>query len=320
MKAFLIAFLTLLLFAEAGRAQDVVGWQINRYPERGVPQGCMAGANYRDGTRLSIIVTRNYDWGLGLANSSWNLKTGASTTVVAYVDGRIIASGKAAHWARDIAVLPLSGVDAYRALQIGNRLDLQTPHGTLSFALTGTARAMTAVLECARDVRGFEQTQQTPNFQSLSQAEAAVLLANALNAANIRGYVLEPPEPGGVGARFRLADGTRGWLIASRGQGTRSADDYAAVVIGQLSETCKGEFLSGKQSIPSVDGSVVRRVVTTCRAGTNEQVIETTIIRRPSGFLLDLTQFLPPSTGAGVGAKDNDRSTLVDAVMRLPAR
>jgi hypothetical protein len=279
----------------------------------------MAGANYRDGSRLSIIVTRNYDWALGVANPSWNLRKGAFTSFTAYVDGKVIASGRAEHLERDLAVLPLSGVDAFRALQIGDRLDLQMTFANLNFALTGTERAMTSVLECVRDLRGPEQSPQTASgYQSLSQAEAAVLLAKLLNTANIRGYVLESPKPGDVGAHFRLADGTRGWLIASRGQRTKNADDYAAFVIGQLSESCKGEFLSGKQPIPSLDGSVVRRVVTTCRSSGTAQIIETTIIRHQNGFLMDLTQFLPVSAGTSEGAKDNERAALVDAVMRLP--
>jgi hypothetical protein len=300
---------------------DVEGWQIRYFPES-APTGCIMGGTFRDGTRLSVIVTAKYEWALALSNASWNLKKDGTTDVAINVDQKFVASGKATHYDRTIALLPLTGAAPFRALQTGHRLDLQTPYGNLNFQLAGSGKAMYAVLDCVKTLNPAKPsppratTAQQEDFQMLPQAEAAVMLTNLFNAAGIRDYRLDPPKPGNNAIGYNLSDGTAGFFLAARGLGTKNADDYAGIVIGKLSGICKGEFLSGKQSVPSVDGSVVRKVLTTCRTGDNTLAMETTIIRRTSGFLMELTQVVPATT-ATMGGGDNDRSALINAAMRM---
>lgn len=150
-------------------------------------------------------------------------------------------------------------------------------------------------------------------------AEGAILLTNLLNAAGAVGYKIEVPKPDDTAVGFELANGSYGMLAAARGN-TKSADEFAGLLIGNFADACKGEFLSGKQSLPSTDGSVVRKVVTTCRSNGAENVTETTVIRRSSGFLLALSQSVPPSVGTATAPtpEDRERGALVDAAMRLP--
>jgi hypothetical protein len=81
------------------------------------------------------------------------------------------------------------------------------------------------------------------------------------------------------------------------GSGT-NADDYTAIVIGKHSSYCKGDFMSGKQSVPSVDGSVVRIVTMTCRQGDSALLTEAAIIRRANGLLMVLSQIFPLSVNS----------------------
>jgi hypothetical protein len=117
---------------------------------------------------------------------------------------------------------------------------------------------------------------------------------------------------------YSLADGSTGLFLAARGLGTKTADDYAGFAIGKWSELCKGEFMSGKQSIPSTDGSIVRKVVTTCRTGETAVATETTIVRQANGFLMDLSQIIPASAaGINNSPSDRDRGALVNAAMQI---
>jgi len=297
---------------------DIGGWQIRYFLPDRVATGCIMGGNYKDGTRLSILVSKQYEWGIGLSNARWNLKKGGTTDVAAYVDEQFIASGKATHLSSTIALLPLSGAVTYRALQVGHGLVLQTPYGNLSFALSDTAKAMATTLDCVRTLNSATQEARTRNddFQMLPQAEAMVILTNLLNAAGVRGYRLDPPKQGNLFVSYSLSDGSTGLFLAARGLGTKTADDYAGFAIGKWSELCKGEFMSGKQAIPSTDGSVVRSVVTTCRTGENAIATETTIVRQPNGFLMDLSQIIPASA-AGATPNETERGALVNAAMQM---
>src|SRR5262245_34822889 len=161
----LVAIAAMLFSATASLAftANVEGWDVRHFaaPNKQVTS-CIMGADFQDGTRFSIIVTSNYSWALGLANKEWKLRKGGTTDVAAYVDGQFIASGKAEHLTNDIAALPLTGAEAYRALRKGQRLDLQTPYGKLSFALKGSGKAMYALLDCVKTL----QPVQPPPGQS----------------------------------------------------------------------------------------------------------------------------------------------------------
>ncbi len=280
--------------------------------------GCMAGRSYPDGTRLSFVVTTSFSWAVGVANETWELAKGATTDVAALVDRKFVASGKAWHTDNKSALLPLDGLRPFRALQTGRRLQLQTPQGHLAFELSGSAKAMDAVLECVRTLPPppGQQTKVLPEIQLLPQSEAAMMIVNLLNSAGIAGYRLITPMPGDVSVPFSLPDGTFGSFRAARGAGTPLADDFAGTVIRRYSDRCKDDFLSGRQSIPSVDGSVIRKVVTTCRdrAG-GVWGTESTIVRRTTGFLIEVTHMYPAGV-TGVG-NDRERQALLNAALGL---
>ena len=291
--------------------------------------------NYQDGTTFVLVLDKNYVWGLGLINNLWSLRPEETTNVSVYIDSMFITSGTAKHIDQTMAYLPLSGLTVYRALQVGNWLELRTPYGNLKYGLAGTRNAMNDLLRCvvrlnqesastasiAQEGPANSGNESTDKFYRLNEGEAAVMLANLLNAAGVRGFRIDPPQPNSGFASYSLADGTRGWFVAARGRETTNADDYSGYVLSQLTSSCKGEFLSAKQSVPSSDGTVIRKLVSTCRVNGVGTITETTIIRKPDGFLAELSQSYIRATstnGANVESQDaSDRSAVVDAAIQL---
>jgi hypothetical protein len=322
-----MAAIALLFLSAPAHAYTVEGWDVRLFPEAQKATGCIMGGTFQDGTRLSVVVTETLDWSLALSNNSWNLSQGGVTPIAAYIDRRLIAEGKASHFTNKIAILPLSGASSYQALRMGHRLDIQTPAGNLNFQLKGTAKAMMAVLQCAAELKRRQpSTASAPppppvtfDFAYLSQAETTVLVTNLLNSAGVRDYRLDPPQQNNQFVSYRLRDGTRGYVLASRGKNTKTADEYTGVVIARASNLCKGEFMSAKKSIPSTDGSIVRQVLTTCKEGAVISAMETTIIRQTTGFLIDLSQTRPTSLSGmeDQPASNNIQSAIVDAAIKL---
>lgn len=313
----------------SAHAAQVGNWSITYSPDSNNPNGCIMTADYESGTRVALIVTKSYEWALGFANPAWNQKEDDVTDVAAYVDGRFIASGKAIAISSQIAALPLGGAEAFKALQAGRGLVIRTPRGELSFSLQGTARAMRTVIDCVNSIQSTTkqagpaptQSADSPsNFELVPAGEATAILTNLLSAASLSGFKLVPPKEGGGAVLFTLADGTRGQFLAARGLGTVTADEYAGRIIESQSKKCTGNYLSGKQAVPSTDGSVVRKIITSCEEGGAPPVVmETTIIRQQSGFLMDIAQITPD--GAVSGVDDSPVAAhgpaLIDAAIRF---
>jgi hypothetical protein len=273
-------------------------------------------------------------WNLAFAHPQWSLTIGEVIPVTFIFDRntRINLTAKAID--KTLAIVPMPDtselVSAFRRSFI---LQAITKNDQFEFRLDGTSRLLPALVGCVR--RNIEPSTgaqaSTPparsisrpsgsatDYQELSQAEAAIMLTNLLNSAGVSNYRLEPPTQASVGASFTLSDGTRGFFIGARGS-TKSADEYATHLIGLLSQSCKGDLVTGRQSVPATDGSVIRKVISTCKSSEGAAITESTVIRRPNGFLINLSQTLPVSVATlseGTGGKD--REAIIDAALRLP--
>ena len=216
-------------------------------------------------------------------------------------DMELIVDGKSVH--RGTAVVDQAGLAilqpplperAISALAGGDQLEVITVRGRFAYSLRGSADAIDATAKCTATLNApvgppTGSLPNLPEFRVLTAAEFAGMLGQILDAAGLKNYRFDPLKGEGSWVTFTLADGTFGRFAAALGSGT-NADAYTAIVIGKLSSHCKGDFISGKQSIPSVDGSVVRIVTTTCRQGDNAVVTETAIIRHGNGLLMELSQ------------------------------
>jgi hypothetical protein len=311
--------IAMLVTAFPASAYDVAGWSLSPYPVE-APTGCGMFGSEQEGTRLGVIVSRNYEWWLGLHNPSWHSTPGAVTTIAAFVDNKFLVRGRAISVTNTEAVIAVQGTAAYRALQDGDQLRLETPKAVLTFRLTGSALAMAALLEC---VKGLDQVKPpavatTPDFQVVPAAESTVMLTNLLNAAGIHDYRLGPPNGDTQVVSFMFSDGSQGIFAAARGRDTKDADEYAGYVIATISRDCKGEFLTGKQSVPSVDGSIIRKIAVTCRTPQQSKIGEILVIRRVNGLLMSLAQTAaatPLGDNSSQGATQRERSGLIEASM-----
>jgi hypothetical protein len=284
--------------------------------------GCMMGRRYDGGTLLSVLVSDQYEWAIGIANEAWNMQKGTTTDIAVHVDGKFVASGKAVLLDSKAAILPISGVEAFHALRTG-----KSPYANLSFTLVGTGKGMFAVVECVVATFPSAQTatESSPpkvDAEVVPQVETMAMVSNLLNSAGAINFRIDTPKAGSKRITFTLADGTVGMFFALRGRGTVSADDHATYLIGTFADICKGgDYLSGRQSVPSTDGSVVRKVLSTCRVGANNpSVSEVTIIRRPDGFLVELTLVVPASAADKLEQPprgQENRAALTNAAMQI---
>jgi hypothetical protein len=306
---------------------SVAGWHIQPLATKDplTLVGCEMKRDFQNRTKLSIFVSTQYEWTIGVADEIWNRQKGEKVDVSVRVDGKVVARGKATYLNTTSAVLPLSDAGSYRALQAGQRLEVETskPSHNLAFQLGGATEAMYAVLSCVKTLLphpGKSTAEPGKNAQIVSANDVMRMLVGALQMAGVKNYRLNPSaqQDGQVsqGITFDLPGGTSGMLLALRGSGTATADQYARHVIGNLFDVCKGKFMSGKESIPTADGSVARKVVSTCRAESGFTVVaEVNITRRSNGFLTEFTQF--SSGDAAKAVNDLSRARLVDAVMKL---
>ena len=109
-----------------------------------------------------------------------------------------------------------------------------------------------------------------------------------------------------------------GSFFAGRGAEPKAADEYAGFILKKLTETCKGQLLSGKDALPSTDGSVIRKMTTTCRTTERIELDEITIIRRPDGFLMMLAYGTLGSMAEVMNdSNDQERAALVRAAMGI---
>ena len=306
---------------------SVAGWRIQNIATKDplTLVGCEMKRDFQNRTKLSIILSTQYEWTIGVGDEAWNRQKGEKVDISVRVDGKILATGKATYLNAKTAVLPLSAAGSYRALQAGQRLELETSKlsHNLDFQLGGATDAMFAALNCVKTLLSHPvKTTPEPgkNAQIVSANDVMRMLVGALQLAGVKNYRLNPSaqQNGQISQSitFDLPGGTSGMLQALRGSGTATADQYARHVIGNLFDVCKGKFLVGTETIPTADGSVVRKIVSTCRADSGFTLVaEVNITRRSDGFLTEFTQF---SSGDAANS-DNDlsRARLVDAVMKL---
>ena len=57
-----LALFSCLFCTQASFAAEIGNWKIGYFPTDRSPSGCIMGATYTDGTRVSVIVSSSYEW------------------------------------------------------------------------------------------------------------------------------------------------------------------------------------------------------------------------------------------------------------------
>ncbi|MFV0296934.1 MAG: hypothetical protein ACK5JT_12545 [Hyphomicrobiaceae bacterium] len=281
---------------------------------------CAMTARYRSGHSLIFDADHKLSWRLWISNPSWNLtaKPNSRFSAVIVVDGGALIPVQAQVASKSLVMVPLATTaHVVNNMRKGSRMAFVVGKAKLQFTLQGTNNAIARLVQCVNKAKGRSAPTTTSpptapkdpsDFRLLTVAQSTVLLSNLLNSSGVSGFRLLPPRDNEKRARFSLNDGTTGYLLAAEGRNTKLADDYAADATARLTKQCKGDFLSGKKSVASTDGSVVRKLVATCRTPSANTTIETTVVRKPNGFLMEITT-LSAANPATLGAEGTDAST-----------
>jgi len=136
-------------------------WQGSaNYDDEGYFLDCTMTAEAQSGVLLGFVISKNFDWGLVLADESRVFDVGARKAVLLLVDGRdpIAAMAKVV----DVhgILIPLENSDeVIEAMRDGKVLRITTDEKEFSFELTGTSDAIAALAQCVTEHQGTNRVQ-----------------------------------------------------------------------------------------------------------------------------------------------------------------
>lgn len=225
---------------------------------------------------MLFSIDRQYRWGISFLNRDWRLTTGSVFDIAfAIDDGQPIrVRGHAVNSTRANVQLADS-MDLFNRFRRGLVLRVAAGNKVFSFNLEGTSAMLAQLHDCVRrytqpanvahatDGKRSAATTGATLENPVLQAEAAVLLANVMAAANVTGYSIGTPKEalGRSAHAVWTAPSVVGMLLIIP---LRRIDDpeIPGLVTGINAMGCKGAFMSG--SLPS-NGSRTVRVTTTCQ-------------------------------------------------------
>lgn len=153
----LAAALTAFTVAEQGFISGV--WQGDaNYDSEGKFSDCTMTAQAEAGILLGFVISKDYDWGLVLADENRAFEVGTTEAVVLLIDERdpIAAIAKVV----DVhgIVIPLESTDpVLDALREGKVLTIVAEGSKISFKLTGTKQAIAELAACVAEHIGSEK-------------------------------------------------------------------------------------------------------------------------------------------------------------------
>jgi hypothetical protein len=296
--AALIASSAEIAEAQTLRTFTVGHWNAGAYGKDGRFSYCAAAGTYKSGITMRFAIDRQYRWSVGFMHRDWTMPRGMEFDVALeiddgqpiYVRARAVDATRALMQLADSVAL-FDRFRRGRVLRVSTRshmfsLELESSSAMLA-QLHDCVRRYTQPVNVANPFDGKRRATSNPREaieNPALQAEAAVLLANVMAAANVSGYAMGSPEEAAkMGAHaFWTGPSVVGSLLIIP---VRRVDDpeIPGLVTGINAMGCKGAFMSG--SIPS-DGAREVRVTTTCQP--SGQPLSTTYyfgIPRPRGGL-----------------------------------
>lgn len=305
----------LLAFASPASAFRSGAWdgQAN-HEDNGSFRDCTMLAEYKSGITLAFIISRDFEWGLVLANDKWNLEVGSVQDVTLRIDScKPISTVAKAVDAKGL-LIPLENSDSVvEAMRGGRLLTIVTDSGKVPFRLTGTRKAIALLAACVTDALETEKTTSGNTAFSALQAkpsaplpsddsggtrnrlftgnEAARFAANLLASAGIDDYQLidqdKNPMPN-FDVVWTYDNGIVGALAGYDDMDTVDLDEATAQVMADDAKNCKGHFASGrKQNEPAATVNV-RRLFTACRTGEQVLEIHYTMFKTGTGHLIQI--------------------------------
>ena len=155
-----------LLAFQAEKAAFISGvWHGDaNYDGDGKFSDCTMTAQAESGVLIGFVISRNYDWGLVLADETRKFKVGTTEAVVLLIDQRdpIPAIAKVIDLHGIVIPLENSG-PVLDALREGKVLTIVAEEAKISFKLTGTREAIAALAACVTEYLGSEKVDASPS-------------------------------------------------------------------------------------------------------------------------------------------------------------
>ena len=155
-----------LLAFQAENAAFISGvWQGDaNYDGDGKFSDCTMTAQAESGILIGFVISRNYDWGLVLADETRKFKVGTTEAVVLIIDQRdpIPAIAKVIDLHGIVIPLENSG-PVLDALREGKVLTIVAEEAKISFKLTGTREAIAALAACVTEHLDSEKVDASPS-------------------------------------------------------------------------------------------------------------------------------------------------------------
>jgi hypothetical protein len=294
---------TITLVAAPASAFTSGGWegQANN-DEDGSFRDCTMTADYANGITLALIISRDYGWGLVLANDKWELHVGSNEAVTLAIDQRAPIPGTAKVVDMHGILIPLENADpVVEAMRHGHTLSIIRADGKMSFKLSGTRAAIAALANCvsehleAEKAGGIEAKATDDSKDNgnklFTPSEAADYASHLLAAAGITNYQLAAPDTNPMPSFdvvWTYANGIIAALVAYKNMGATDLDEEANVVMADDAKNCKGDFNSGKKISEPEDGVNVKRLYTVCRSTGRSVEIHYTLVKTESGHLIQI--------------------------------
>src|SRR5262245_48844795 len=193
----------MIAFVAPANAFTSGGWEGQaNHDEDGTFRDCTMTADYANGITLAFIISRDFGWGLVLANDKWNLQVGSEEAVTLAVD--MLSPIHSVAKVVDVhgILVPLENADpVVEAMRHGHTLAVITPAGEVRFKLSGTRDAIAALANCVSENLAAEKAgsieakapkdSEDNGNKLFTPSEAA---AFASDSAGITNYETEDPQ------------------------------------------------------------------------------------------------------------------------------
>jgi hypothetical protein len=163
-RALLFAPLVVAFFAAAKNDQGAFTSGVWRgkanYDSGGKFSDCSMTAQSKTGVLLAFVISKDFDWGLVLADERRSFEVGTTEAVVLLIDARkpirTVAKVVDVHG----ILIPLESTNpVLEALRHGKVLTIVADGAKFSFKLTGTRDAIAALAACVTRHRGSEKVE-----------------------------------------------------------------------------------------------------------------------------------------------------------------
>jgi len=164
LRALLIAPFILATLVAADTPQDRFTsgvWQGDaNYDEDGQFRDCTMTAQSQEGILLGFVISKDFDWGIVIADETRTLEVGARKAVLLLVDARdpIAAVAKVVD-AHGILIPLENSEQVLDAMRHGKVLRIIIDGAEFSFKLTGTADAIAALAACVTEHQDSERVE-----------------------------------------------------------------------------------------------------------------------------------------------------------------